>query len=63
MFAPVEDRGETGHGFTHKLGDIVEIATPELGCLVNRVNHADKAPHWTFGARHLFANLKARGIL
>ncbi len=63
MFAPVEDRGEPGHGFTHKLGDIVEIATPELGCLVNRVNHADKAPHWTFGARHLFANLKARGIL
>lgn len=63
MFAPVDDRGEPGHGFTHKLGDIVEIATPELGCLVNRVNHADKAPHWTFGARHLFANLKARGLL
>jgi fumarylacetoacetate (FAA) hydrolase family protein len=63
MFAPVEDRGEPGHGFTHKLGDIVEIATPELGCLVNRVNHADKAPHWTFGARHLMANLKARGVL
>ena len=62
MFAPVEDRGEPGHGFTHKLGDTVEIAAPEFGTLVNRVNHADKAPHWTFGARHLFANLRARGL-
>jgi fumarylacetoacetate (FAA) hydrolase family protein len=63
MFAPVEDRGEPGHGFTHKLGDIVEISTPLLGCLVNRVNHADKTRPWTFGARHLFANLSARGLL
>jgi fumarylacetoacetate (FAA) hydrolase family protein len=63
MFAPVEDRGEPGHGFTHKIGDVVEISTPELGCLVNRVNHADKTRPWTFGARHLFANLTARGLL
>ncbi len=63
MFAPVEDRGEKGHGFTHKLGDVVEIATPALGTLVNRVNHADKVPRWTFGARHLLANLRARGLL
>lgn len=63
MFAPVEDRGEKGHGFTHKLGDTVLISTPVLGTLVNRINHADKAPHWTFGARHLMANLKARGLL
>jgi len=63
MFAPVEDRGEQGRGFTHALGDVVSIATPELGCLVNRVNHADKLPPWSFGARHLFANLQARGVL
>jgi fumarylacetoacetate (FAA) hydrolase family protein len=63
MFAPVEDRGEPGRGFTHALGDVVTIATPELGCLVNRVNHADKLPPWSFGARHLFANLQARGLL
>jgi fumarylacetoacetate (FAA) hydrolase family protein len=63
MFAPVEDRGEKGHGFTHKLGDKVLIATPALGTLVNRINHADKAPRWTFGARHLMANLRARGLL
>jgi fumarylacetoacetate (FAA) hydrolase family protein len=63
MFAPVEDRGEKGHGFTHKLGDVVEIATPALGTLVNRINHADEAPPWTFGSRHLMANLRARGLL
>ena len=63
MFAPVEDRGEKGRGFTHEIGDIVEIAAPALGALVNRINHADKAPPWRFGARHLIANLKARGLL
>ncbi|MEZ5905343.1 MAG: fumarylacetoacetate hydrolase family protein [Geminicoccaceae bacterium] len=63
MFAPVEDRDVPGHGFTHKLGDVVCIATPELGCLVNRINHADKAPPWTFGARQLLHNLHARGLL
>jgi len=62
MFAPVEDRGEKGRGFTHELGDIVEITAPALGTLVNRVNHADKVPPWTFGTRHLFANLQARGL-
>ena len=63
MFAPVEDRDVPGHGFTHKLGDIVGIAAPELGCLVNRVNHADKAAPWTFGATQLMHNLAARGLL
>lgn len=63
MFAPVADRGENGHGFTHKLGDRVTISTPALGSLVNRINHANQAPPWTFGARHLFANLRARGLL
>ncbi len=63
MFAPVEDRDAPGHGFTHRLGDIVTIAAPELGCLVNRVNHSDKAPPWTFGASQLLRNLAARGLL
>lgn len=63
MFAPVEDRGEPGRGFTHKVGDVVTIGAPALGHLVNRVNHADKAPPWRFGARHLLANLKARDLL
>ena len=37
MFAPVEDRDTPGQGFTHKIGDIVTIATPVLGALVNEV--------------------------
>ena len=31
MFAPVQDRGGAGKGFTHKPGDIVSISTPLLG--------------------------------
>ena len=49
MFAPTDDRGTPGQGFTHALGDIVSVATPRLGALVNRVNHADKTEPWSFG--------------
>ena len=63
MFAPVEDRDETGQGFTHKLGDIVTIATPKLGRLSNRVVHTDKAEPWTFGASALMRNLAKRGLI
>ena len=38
MFAPTEDRDGPGQGFTHIVGDVVTIATPALGALVNRVN-------------------------
>ncbi|HHY50867.1 MAG TPA: fumarylacetoacetate hydrolase family protein, partial [Alphaproteobacteria bacterium] len=40
MFAPVQDRGGAGKGFTHKAGDIVSISTPTLGTLGNRVQLA-----------------------
>ena len=63
MFAPVEDRGEPGEGFTHKRGDIVTIASPRLGRLVNRVDHSDQIPPWTFGASALMRNLAARRLL
>ncbi|WP_207482136.1 fumarylacetoacetate hydrolase family protein [Arenibaculum pallidiluteum] len=63
MFAPVEDRGEPGRGFTHKLGDVVTIAAPELGALVNRVNRTDRVEPWTFGTRALLRSLAARGLL
>jgi fumarylacetoacetate (FAA) hydrolase family protein len=63
MFAPVEDRDTPGQGFTHKIGDIVAIATPGLGALVNRVTTSDRAPRWTFGAGALMRNLAARGLL
>ncbi len=63
MFAPVKDRGAKGSGFTHKVGDIVTIATPTLGALVNRVTTSDKAPPWTFGASALMRNLAKRGLI
>jgi fumarylacetoacetate (FAA) hydrolase family protein len=63
MFAPTEDRGEPGQGFTHKPGDRVTIASERLGALVNRVTTSDRAPPWTFGARALMRNLAARGLL
>lgn len=63
MFAPTEDRGAKGMGFTHKVGDIVTIHAPELGALTNVMAHADKAPRWTFGAGDLMRNLAKRGLL
>ena len=63
MYAPTKDRDEAGTGFTHKIGDVVTISAPELGALVNRVNHADQIPAWEFGAGHLMRNLAARGLL
>ncbi len=63
MFAPTEDRGEKGMGFTHKVGDIVTISTPSLGSLTNRMVHADKASAWTFGTGALMTNLAKRGLL
>ena len=51
MFAPTKDRGVAGQGFTHHIGDRVEIASPRLGKLVNWVNHCDQLPPWTFGLR------------
>ncbi|MBV8166651.1 MAG: fumarylacetoacetate hydrolase family protein [Alphaproteobacteria bacterium] len=63
MFAPTEDRGAPGAGFTHKIGDRVTIHSAKLGGLINRVNHSDKLPPWTFGTRALMENLAARGLL
>ncbi len=63
MFAPVADRGERGLGFTHQPGDIVTIATPGLGTLVNRVQDCTRIPLWDFGSGALMRNLAARGLL
>ena len=63
MFAPVKDRRGAGLGFTHEVGDRVEISTPKLGRLVNWVDRTDACPEWTFGTRALFANLAQRGLL
>jgi fumarylacetoacetate (FAA) hydrolase family protein len=63
MFAPTQDRGAAGSGFTHKVGDTVRISSPLLGALVNTVNTSDRITPWTFGLHALFANLAARGLL
>ncbi len=63
MFAPVQDRDGPGQGFTHHLGDVVTIAAPELGRLVNTVRLSTQAPEWTFGAGALMKNLSGRGLL
>jgi fumarylacetoacetate (FAA) hydrolase family protein len=63
MFAPTQDRAGPGSGFTHKVGDIVTIASPKLGALVNRVDHCDAIPPWNFGLGALMKNLAARGLL
>ena len=63
MFAPIDDRGAPGKGFTHKTGDIVTIATPKLGRLVNRIKPTDQCAPWDFGAGALMRNLAKRGVL
>jgi len=63
MFAPIEDRDAPGKGFTHKAGDIVTIAAPKLGALVNRMMLSTDAPPWTFGTSALMRNLARRRLL
>ncbi|SDS48257.1 fumarylacetoacetate hydrolase family protein [Jiangella sp. DSM 45060] len=63
MFAPIQDRDRPGEGFTHKRGDVVEISSPALGTLVNRVQHAEDCAPWDFGVRALMGNLARRGLL
>lgn len=57
LFAPTEDRDEPGKGFTHKVGDIVTVATPRLGRLVNCMRHSQDCPPWTFGVTRLMNHL------
>ena len=63
MFAPIEDRDVPGQGFTHKIGDIVTVAAPKLGRLVNRMRHSGDCEPWTFGAGALMRNLAKRRLI
>ena len=63
MFAPTKDRRGPGLGFTHEIGDRVEISSPRLGRLVNWVRRSDDCPEWRFGLGALMANLARRGVL
>ena len=63
MFAPSDDRGEAGHGFTHHRDDIVRISSPALGGLVNRVRATEEVEPWVYGIGSLMTNLAQRGLL
>jgi fumarylacetoacetate (FAA) hydrolase family protein len=63
MFAPTQDRHGPGLGFTHEVGDVVRVATPRLGTLVNRVNHCSRSAPWNFGITALMGNLAQRGLI
>lgn len=63
LFAPTQDRDAPGEGFTHKLGDIVEITNPELGMLRNTVRLSTHCPPWTFGTTALMRNLAQRHLI
>ncbi|HWT60526.1 MAG TPA: fumarylacetoacetate hydrolase family protein [Rhizobium sp.] len=63
LFAPTQDRDAPKQGFTHKLGDVVEISSAGLGALVNTVRLSTECPPWTFGISALMRNLAKRGLL
>ncbi|MFM0039206.1 fumarylacetoacetate hydrolase family protein [Paraburkholderia strydomiana] len=63
MFSPIKDRDAAGGGFTHHLGDLVTISTPQLGALTNTVRLSTDIEPWTFGVRALYQSLAARGLL
>lgn len=62
LFAPVQDRDHAGRGFTHKVGDLVQISSPRLGLLQNRVTTSRDAPPWEFGIRSLIATLSGKTV-
>jgi len=63
MFAPTKDRDGKDQGFTHKTGDVVTVASPKLGKLINRMRTSDACEPWRFGIGALIGNLAKRGLL
>lgn len=63
LFAPTKDRDTEGAGFTHKIGDVVRISSPQLGSLINEVRFSEDCDPWVFGLRELMTNLSQRRLL
>jgi fumarylacetoacetate (FAA) hydrolase family protein len=63
LFAPTEDRDMAGEGFTHKVGDRVDITATGLGTLTNEVRRSGDCVPWTFGISALMRNLAARNLI
>jgi fumarylacetoacetate (FAA) hydrolase family protein len=57
LFAPTQDRDEPGRGFTHQMGDTVEISSSHLGTLINTVGATEELPRWNYGLRDLLGYL------
>lgn len=57
LFAPTQDRDEPGRGFTHQMGDTVQISSFHLGALINTVGAAEELPRWSYGLRELIGYL------
>jgi fumarylacetoacetate (FAA) hydrolase family protein len=57
LFAPTQDRGAPGSGFTHHVGDIVRIRSAKLGELMNRIELSERLAPWTYGVRQLMRHL------
>lgn len=62
-FAPVKDRDAVGAGFTHHIGDVVTIATPSIGALINEVDTSENCPPWRYGVHDFMIDLARRGLL
>jgi len=60
LFAPTQDRGAPGSGFTHHVGDVVQIRSARLGELVNRIELSERLAPWTYGVRELMQHLARR---
>jgi fumarylacetoacetate (FAA) hydrolase family protein len=63
MFAPTEDRDVAGMGFSHKIGDIVNIRSDKLGTLSNRMRHTADCEPWQYGTAQLMRNLAKRRLI
>lgn len=63
MFAPVQDRGGEGKGFTHKIDDVVSISNADLGMLQNRVKLSTECDPWTYSASQLMRDLSKADLL
>jgi fumarylacetoacetate (FAA) hydrolase family protein len=63
MFAPTDDRDAAGKGFTHKVGDVVQVSSPDFGMLENKVQTCGSIAPWSFGIADLMRNLASRGLL
>jgi fumarylacetoacetate (FAA) hydrolase family protein len=62
LFAPTQDRGAPGSGFTHHVGDVVRIRSARLGELVNRVEKSETLAPWSCGVRELIRHLRREAV-